>query len=515
MQGLNLTFETLATTWNEAAVEVLISALASPDSNLREQAITALMRRVGPRGSRLMLANWKQLNVDDLKLLRRKPTWMREAIVSSLKAGGESLKTAIEAARSLGLIDAIEELIFLAEVGASREVRVMAGQAVLSLVTPLGRDAREDRSHATVRSPVLSRLADSVRRFSMHRNTTLIDAFLMTSSWGDGDLRAMIDENGVSLDLICDRFANSNQQSVIDLLAGFIRRKSVAPRIMEQIQTRTDAAFRDALLSCVGTEPTANVVRHLRDIGMPKSCRGGEDLVAQIIPERRAALVHLYIATNENNLKTMHLITAIVRWGGPGCVAAAAIALGRCEVPTIDFWMRAAVPIADDDLKAILADENARLLSDLIKLLDHDEPALVRGVQRVLAPLHVDTMLHKLYHLRPRSRRRMGRVVLMIDTAAVQRIRDALRHPVLANRLAAIAMAEALAIVDLLSDSFTRISREDHQEARMKAAQAMGNAEGDETLKLLENMTEMPESSVRDVAVESLTRRKLAKLQSD
>ncbi|TWU49682.1 hypothetical protein [Rubripirellula reticaptiva] len=511
MPGLSPTFQTLATTRNEAAVDVLMATLDDSNKKLRSQAINALLIRTGQRAPQMLLARWNKLLEEDLKQLRAQPTWMRDVIIAALKSGGEGIETSIEAARSLGLTDAVQELVFLAEVSASREIRSKAGLAVLSLVAPIGRAARQDRSQPTVRGPILARLADSVRRFSMHRNATMVEAFLMASSWGDGDLRAMIAEESEALDLICDRFSKSENQGVMDLLAGFVRRKSISPRILERMQTCTGAGYRDALLSCVGTEPSGNVVRNLRDMGMPKACHGGEELVTQISPERRAALIHLYITANQDNLETMHLITAVLRQGGPGCVSAAAIALGRCEVPSIDFWMRAAVPVADDDREAIAADENAKLLSDLIELLEHDEPALVRGVQRVLAPLHADAMLHKFHNLRPRSRRRLGRVVMMIDTTAVQRVRDSLRHPVLASRLEAIAMADALAIVDLLSDSFTHISREDHQEARMKAAEVMGDAEGEETLKLLQNMIDLPSSTVRDVAIAALDRRQNAR----
>ncbi len=102
---------------------------------------------------------------------------------------------------------------------------------------------------------------------------------------------------------------------------------------------------------------------------------------------------------------------------------------------------------------------------------------------------------------------------MMIDDAAVDRVRDALRHPVLSHRLEAIAMADALAIVDLLSDSFTRISRDDHQEARIRAAEVMSDASSIQTLDLLEEMIRMPESPVRDAAVVAVEKRRSANVK--
>ena len=99
----------------------------------------------------------------------------------------------------------------------------------------------------------------------------------------------------------------------------------------------------------------------------------------------------------------------------------------------------------------------------------------------------------------------------MIDPDAIERVRDALRHPVLKNRLEAIAMADALAVVDLLSDAFTHIAREDHQEARVRAAEVMSDATGDATLRLLQEMTDLPECPVRDAALAALEQRQTTK----
>ena len=70
-----------------------------------------------------------------------------------------------------------------------------------------------------------------------------------------------------------------------------------------------------------------------------------------------------------------------------------------------------------------------------------------------------------------------------------------------------IAMADALAVVDLLAESFTHIAHEDHQEARVRAAEAMATASSETTLQLLQEMTLLPECPVRDAALKALDRR--------
>lgn len=510
MQGLDLTYQTLAETRNEAAVDALIAALDDSNARTRRRALGGLLSRSEPKSSEQVLANWDKLNADDLRVLRPRKSWLANTVDQALRGSGDSVKTAIDAAEGLELATSLPQLTLLAESSAAREVRQRASEAVLSIVQPLGRAARADRDQPTVRGPVLARLADSVRRFSMHRNEKLVDAFLLVSTWGDSELRQMISEGGPALELICKRLKDTELTGVIDLLSGFIRRKTLPQPIGAIIQSRSDESFREALLRKITGEPSATVLNNIRDMGMPKSCRGGEEILLDIAPDYRAPLIHVYVAGNQDSIETLHLIAAAVE-AGSGCEAAATIGFSRCEVPDIEFWMRAAIPVADGDEEAIAADTNAHLLKRLIDLLNDADSSLSRGVRRILEPLHAEQMLHRFESLRPRSRRRLGRVVMMIDPDAIQRVRDSLRHPVLGNRLEAIAMADALAVVDLLSDSFAHIAQEDHQAARVRAAEVMSDATGDATLRLLREMTELPECPVRDAALISLEQRQTAK----
>lgn len=341
----------------------------------------------------------------------------------------------------------------------------------------------------------------------MHRNERLIDAFLIISTWGDSELRQGVARKSPTNELLCQRLAQSEHPAVIDLLAGFIRRRSIPESVTKLLQTRNDEAFRDAFLRKIGPEPSATILRNLQELGLPKCLRGGEAILDRITADLRAAASHAYAAAASDVVEALQVIVGSVMRGGVGVDSAATLGLSRCEIPTPEFWMRSALPVADGDPERLAEDPNAQLLKNLIELLGHHDAGLQRGVRRVLQPLHADSMLERLESLRPRSRRRLGKVVMMIDPSAIQHVRDALRHPVLSHRLQGIAMADALAAVDLLSDAFAHIAHEDHQEARVCAAQVMGDANGEATLGLLRQLTSLPQCPVRDAAVGALQKR--------
>jgi hypothetical protein len=504
MQGLQLTYDTLGETRNEAAVDVLLAALDDADADHRANALTMLLLRKEPRAPEQVLENWSKLSPDDLGPLRSNKDWMSATVEQALGKTEPEALTAIEAAEVLGLTSTLKPLILMAESSASREVKRRSSEAVIKLVRPLGEAARDDRNQPTVRSPVQAALADSVRRFKMHRNEHLVDAFLLVSTWSDSKLLQLINAGGRDTKLLCDRFTHSEESGILDLLAGSVRRKSIPRELAQIVQSRPDEQLRVALLHQIGCEPNATIQRSLSNIGIPYSCRGGAKLLDVVAPDCIAPLIALYLAAKKDTLETLHLITAAIAFGGPEVEAAAVTGFSHCEVTDLGFWMRAAVDVADAHEEETASDENARLLTQLIRLLDHSNPSLSRSVRHVLAPLHAEQMLQKFQSLRLRSRRRLGKVVMMIDPDAVQLVQDRLNHQVLNHRLEAIAAADALDIVDELSDSFAHIVHGDHQTARVQAAEAMAGARGAVTLQLLQEMANLPECSVRDAAVQAI-----------
>lgn len=506
MQGLDLTYATLGKSRNEAALDVLVVALADESPRNRGRGLSALMDRDEPRAPRLLLEHWYKLQAEEIAVVAARKTWISGAIEQTLGGDADLVLVAIEAAESIGLASALPKLVSLAESASSSTLRLRACDCVGRLAAPLGADARAERDQTTVRHPAATRLADSVRRFSMHRNERLIEAFLVCSSWSDSELRQLLGADGPESQLICKQLLESSHPSILELLVGFLRRRQVNRRVSNILCARSDDLFRDTLLRCIGSDPTPVVLKNLREMELPACCQGGEALFATLPPECGAALVHVYAACNPDYVETLHLIAAAVESEQGDCLSASTLALSRCEVPNPASWMRAALHLAADDPLAC-GDETARLLERLIPLLDHSDAALVRSLRRVLSALHASEMLSCFETLRKRSRRRLGRVVNKIDSTAIDRVRDALRHPVLTRRLEAIAMADALGLVDQLHDSFARIAREDHQEARMRAAEAMAGASNKESLALLHEMIELPECPVRDTAILAIQQR--------
>jgi hypothetical protein len=506
MQGQELTYAVLSRTRNEAAVDVLLACLDSELREHRDMALGTLMQRREDRVPAKLLARWQQLKTTDHLLLRTRKTWFEGAVSQALKHRGADTVTAIAAAETLELTKFIPMLVDLAETGETEEIRQRATAATLKLAHILGGRARCDRDAPTLRNPALERLHKSLGNISQHGNVLLADAFLVLSLWGDSELRRVMSEPTPIRKLTLERFLESQHIGVLDLLAGTIKRRQMDDHVTALIRTRKDHAFRSVLLNSITPDPSAVVLKNLTNIGMPASCRGDESLLGKINENQIPALLHLYATCGTDSVKTLHLITAVAEKKNPVYDSVVCFALSQCSVPESEIIVRAALHIANDE-DEVSHNEHARLLRRLIALIDHKDENIVRGIRRVIQPLHADSMMHRFQDLRPRSRRILGRVVMMVDPDALQRVSDAIRHPVLKNRIAAIAMADALAVVDLLSDSFEHIVQEDHLEARITAAEVMANAHGDATWGILRKLADLPGCPIRDIALDAIQRR--------
>ncbi|MDB4477434.1 hypothetical protein OAF37_00225 [Rubripirellula sp.] len=513
MQGQELTYAVLSRSRNDAAVEVLLACMDSGLQEHREMALSTLMQRRDERVPAKLLARWDQLRPSEHLLIKTRKSWFESAVSQALKHRGADTITAIAAAESLELTKFIPMLVDLAETSESDEIQQRATAATLNLAHILGGRARCDRDVPTLRNPALERLHKSLEKIDRQGNHSLADAFLVLSLWGDSELRKVMSEPSPVRKLVLKRFLESNHIGVLDLLAGTIKRRQMNKHVLTLIRKRSDHAFRSVLLNTITPDPSAVVLKNLSSIGMLACCSGDESLLAEINENQVPALLHLYVTSGPNPVQTLHMIAAVAEKKNPAYDSVVCCSLAQCSAPDSESIVRAALHIANDDVD-LSKNQDAHLLQRLIALMDHQDENIVRGIQRVIQPLHAESMMHRFQDLRPRSRRILGRVVMMVDPNALQSVSDAIRHPFLKNRLAAIAMADALAVVDLLSDSFEYIVQEDHLEARISAAEVMANAHGDATWSVLKKLADLPGCPVRDIALNAIQRRSEQTLQS-
>ena len=178
--ALDLTLDTLSASTNAAAGQLLSLAIAE-DASLRRPALAAMLRRKGKDGARHVLKIWNSLSDDEVRTVQDYPVAMQPVVGEVLRgeAGTEQWHAALDALRMLSLAGLLPMLIELIEARGEQELRNRMLATVLELGSALGESARQGREQVSLRRPVVSRLADSVRRIDYHRCQGLCEAFLV------------------------------------------------------------------------------------------------------------------------------------------------------------------------------------------------------------------------------------------------------------------------------------------------------------------------------------------------
>ncbi|MEM9588910.1 MAG: HEAT repeat domain-containing protein, partial [Planctomycetota bacterium] len=111
MHGLELTYEVLAESKNEAAIDVMVQVFKDPEPKTRRLAIRALLQREEPRAARAVLQRWDLLQTDDLNHLRPRKRWILGAVKQALASESEMSRNGVAAAKSLGIDECLPQLI--------------------------------------------------------------------------------------------------------------------------------------------------------------------------------------------------------------------------------------------------------------------------------------------------------------------------------------------------------------------------------------------------------------------
>ncbi|WP_404305994.1 hypothetical protein [Neorhodopirellula lusitana] len=453
----------------------------------------------------------------------------------------KTLHKTIEIVSLFQMRDALPRLISLATSHASHLVREASVEVVLSMAQIWGRQAR--RNYAGLRpSPDMERkriavttmLLNTLVQFQSHRQEGLLDSFLVLVTWNDPCLQSTLGQDTPCRTLILRRLRNSRRQNVMELLAGYFRRRTIPDCVLSLLLQRKDATYRESLLQSISATPTAATLANLKEYGLPDCLRGGVAMLRDLGIDRDAAVAHAYSTAMQQDPETIAVLLEIVdrhrdrianakaeskAKGGSGKVAdevidSVAISLSRCECPNMDFWLDAfASGIMDGNIFSELehedshSDRAAKICLRLIELSQNDFPAFAKAGTRLLSELTIQKAISAFPKLSEDKKMRLGRALMQVDSSTLEVVKDGLRHAVMQRRLEAIEFTQTLGLVDLMIEPLAVIARTDHQTARLVAVRALGTSQGEASSELLKELADSHQGSLRDAAVVSMKER--------
>jgi len=242
--GIQATLQLLEITRNDAAVAVLAHGLAVEDALVRESSVRALMNRRSETSLKALVQNWHLLQETDKQLLDKNWPLFVPNVLELLKSeDSRDNRNAIQAVSDLNLVDGFPELITL----STNDTHLLCSEArtaLSQLAVRWGKRARCGRDVPSVRMPMLQNLFQSILNYSQHRCTEIVDGWLCMSSWDDATMRSiLLDPGHPAYTQIIRRFRFSHEPQVIELLVGFLSRRSTPPAILEILAERSESSI--------------------------------------------------------------------------------------------------------------------------------------------------------------------------------------------------------------------------------------------------------------------------------
>ena len=507
--GLDRTFKLLETTPNGAAQEVLMAALRSDDLELRCRAIHGLLERRSFSGASQILQCWDDLTDEEIRAAQEHPAAMRAAVEEILQKPISSphWMTALDALRMLSLDELRPDISGRVEACADRRARGRILSVLTQCCSHVGDAARQGRDRPSIREPLVERLAESVRRADFHRCNGLTVAFLAASAWGDKPLRQLLEDQRLVEQHLREPLLNSKLPAILQLLAGFIRRRQIPESIRSIIETRSDAAFCEALLNQVILNSGKMTQRNLHTLDY-LACWGDIDTLSRRVPSQ--LLRPLLVAHGANCKRPedqLRVILDVLATGDASLDPPITIALEH--VPPLDpaEVLDAALAIAQNPTSTGLFSPFQLVIAKLIDAINYPNPTVHQALRKILQPLDMGHFLDNIEMLHDGDRSHLGQLVQKLDDAAIETLTEAMRSPVMERRLHAIAAAMACRMVGPLEQAIIQLAETDYREVRMAAVSALAMGRTSDSVETLQQIAEGVAGSPRDAAQQALEHR--------
>lgn len=516
MNGIERTYDLLATTSNRAAVRVLAPALGSQDGSIRGRAIEALLRRGVVASGRVLIEAWDKLDPDDRLRMIRSSAALEPALRAVLGGNDERLiQSAVDMVSTLEIVRLFPELVRFAETAGERVTQRLAVRGVLHFVENLGTINSGGPQMRLSRTLMLRELAGSLNRYRVHYQDELVDAYLAACTWEDRDFIQVFQRHDETRALLVRRMRDSKHPGVIDLLARALNRPRLAPDLQRLLAERIDDSLGFRIIDIVGINPKRNVIRNLVSFGFPAACRFPAPVLDTLTREQRLAhamalgfsepdpfrrvriAVSAVAAVSNIDLTGVRTLLQKTEPLASGRLLAAALHLARRS-----RFARAAEG-SDDNPLASPSDQagrDAELLDRIAGLIQSGPKTLQGALLHLVKPLTVATIMPELERLEPASQKRLCQVVRTVDPDALETIRDRLRHPVMTRRVQATHAAVAMGAIDVLREELIRLALHDHREGRIAAIGALGHGKHRAIEQALRDLVAGPEGPIRDAA---------------
>lgn len=514
--GLETTIRLLSETRNEAAVRVLIPALASPSAAIRQYALATILSRRNPAGHREVLRLLHTFDERSKQILHQHRSRMTHALRDAVLGSDPQLCTnGCFAAIWFREYDLIPALVNCLEDQTNPHVE-LTGKTLLELTGLLygelaaPSDDSRWRDPRLIRHRVVGDLERSVARFAKHKRREIAEAFVLLAKRNNVTLNQILsDPHHAAFLVLVDALSASSSGGVVRLLLSFLDDPHAPSAVLSVAAKRCDLKFVRYLLRKVGREPSSALKQNLKRIKSVAWVRDGLTLLDELDELEQHAVVRLVMNSGMARTEAYTVIEQILLHGKPGGRRAAAEALAEFEGAEANNLTLKALDDEDPRVRAnLLAQLRHRgipgALPRLVEMVDSDHVAVREAARASLAEFSFRRFLAAFDMLDDEVRHSTGTLVKKIDPQTIPLLEAEMESRVHTRRLRGLAIARAIDAVLQLEEVIVGLLRDEDHLVRAEAALALGQCESLSSLHALREAQHDRSASVREAVNKSL-----------
>jgi HEAT repeat protein len=512
---LRATFQYLAKTDNEAAVDVLRAALDCPNPESRHEALLALLQRRSSAGRQEVFRRLAGLDEDSRAFLREHRGRLIPVVAEGLRGSAAgTVGVACAAAISFCLYEAMPQLVAALVTPDYEHAALVAG--TLRRLTELfyaeltSGESSQHRDPDGMRLRITAALEEAVRKFHRHRREEVVEALLLVVKQSNVTLRQLLSRpDEACYETLRKTLAESPRGGVMRLLLGFLEDPQSPRAVLEVIARRCDSKFLEHLLLRVGARPSKTIAERLARIDDIAWAQPGHPAIAQLSEEAQKGAVQMMMASGMARSKVLAALGPILLEGKTAARRAAAEALAQFDEPEASALLVKALNDEDPEVRAHLIVQlrprnipGALLL--LIRMADNSNPEIRGALRTALPEFTLRQFLLNFDALDDDTRVTAGVLVKTIDDDAVAGLAKELESLSPVRRRRAVLAAEATGLVHELEEKIVKLLSDDDHMVRVAVARALANCNSRPTWEALREALLDRSFVVREAAEGSL-----------
>ncbi|HZN33617.1 MAG TPA: HEAT repeat domain-containing protein [Pirellulaceae bacterium] len=514
--GLTTTFELLGEAENDAATGVLLAALDASQREIRDQALTALLKRHSGTAELNILGRWNDLSLRWKTQVAERVGWLSGAIRKAVLARDARLYecgcSAAVFTRDYDLIPVFVQ----AAVDRANPYAVRAAAATLELAELLSEELAAPRDYRIRRDPQLQRqhvlagLERAAAQFDEHGRRELLEAYVLLASREDAVLKRILQSpTDRSFLPLVEVLTNTSRPGAQRLLLSYLDDPHAPLPAIHIIGRRSDVSFLRQLARKISAEPTPVIQANLKRIESLPWITGNLGVLDALSETEQPGAVHLAGSSSAPRHHALEAIAHVLRQGHvPGRRAAAKV-LGEFRGPEASELALRSLTDSDPLVRAACAAQLRQrnvpgAINRLLQLLDSPHQAEREAAQAGLSEFRFERFAANFDNLSPEARRSAGPIVRRVDPQAIDQIRAELEAPTRGRRKRALEMSVALSAVLELQPLVAALLKDEDQYLRIEAIRALAPIDTPAVRQLLRDALLDPQPLVQQAAEAAL-----------